>query len=98
MISIAVDVLATYRLTRLITRDAITEPLRIKVKRAAMRADVEDGVAAKIETLLSCPWCVSWWVGVGVVAARRLAPEAWEPVAEALALSAATGLIAENFG
>lgn len=90
------DALAAYRLTRLVTKDTITEGLRFKVQRAAMNADVEDGIAAKLQTLTSCAWCVSWWCALGVVAVRKLAPDLWEPVAKALAFSAVTGLIAEN--
>lgn len=95
MNTLAVDALSVFRLTRLVTGDKITEPLRDQLHRAAWRAD-SIPVAKKIETLVSCPWCVSWWIAVMVVSARRLAPSMWDPVARALAFSAATGLIAEN--
>lgn len=94
--TLAVDALATYRLTRLIVQDDITAPLRERVRHAAMRSVDSPGIAAKVNTLLSCPWCVGMWVSFGVVAARRLAPAAWTPVAAALAFSAVTGVIAEN--
>lgn len=93
---LVVDALASYRLTRLIVEDKITDGIREKVRHAAMRSVDSPGTAAKINTLLSCPWCVGWWVACGVVVARKVAPRIWEPVATALALSATTGIIAEN--
>lgn len=79
------DALACYRLTRLATRDLITEPLRREAKAVPF-----------LGALLECAWCCSAWSAFGVVVFRRLAPKAWEPVAQALAFSAVTGLIAEN--
>ena len=93
---LVVDALASYRITRLIVEDDITAPLREKVRHAAMRSVDSPGVAAKVNTLLSCPWCVGWWVACGVVAARKVTPRVWEPVATAFAFSAVTGIIAEN--
>jgi len=93
---VSIDALATYRLTRLIVEDEITAPIRDRVRHAAMRSVDSPGVAAKVNTLLSCPWCVGWWVSCGVVVARRVAPRAWSPVAAALAFSAVTGILASN--
>lgn len=53
-----------------------------------------DSDPPKLAFLVTCPWCAGMWVALGVVAARRLLPRAWEPLAEALALSAAAGIIA----
>lgn len=50
----------------------------------------------KLAYLVTCPWCSGAYVAAAVVVARRLVPRLWSPVAEALALSAAAGLIAEN--
>lgn len=83
---LVVDALAAYRLTRLVTRDKITAPLR------APLVD-RPGLAGE---LVSCEWCVGVWASFGVVALRRLVPGAWAPVADALALAAVVGLIAEN--
>lgn len=90
-LAFAVDSLATFRLTRLAVEDEITSPLREAVWK---RYDVSD---TKIGYFLTCPWCVSIWVGAGVVVARRVAPAAWEPVAAILAGSAVTGMIASRF-
>lgn len=115
----AVDALAAWRLTILVTRDAITDPIRSYVEDRAAEPDDEDIVVAIewgpdvfrdrlripsgrrrrwewLATLLACPWCVSVWVGFGVVAARRIVPRLWDPVARALALSmlASAGAVA----
>jgi Protein of unknown function (DUF1360) len=51
------------RLTRLVTVDSITDPIRTKTEAA-----VKDKASRKIwhwfDDLINCPWCVSIWVGV----------------------------------
>lgn len=112
-----VDALAAYRLTRLVTRDKITEPLRehtlariyagrydardadgkvIEFDSWADRVGWDRDAAPKRATLLLCPWCVGVWVGFGVMIARRVTPRLWSPVARALALGAAAGLVEIN--
>jgi len=90
VLTFAVDALTTFRLTRLIVEDEIAAPIREAVWK---RYDVSD---SKIGYLLTCPWCVSFWVGAGVVAARYVAPGPWDPVARVLAMSAVTGVIASR--
>lgn len=108
--ALLVDAVAAYRLTKLVTDDVITAPIRDRIVEAAYeRAGVTiertsgetwsdvaigDENAPKIATLVTCRWCAGVWIGAGVVAARRLAPRAWQPVAEALSLAAAAALIA----
>lgn len=53
-----------------------------------------DPDAPKLATLATCRWCSSVWIALGVVAARRLFPRAWPPLAEALAFSAGAALLA----
>lgn len=55
-----------------------------------------DSDPPKLAVLVTCPWCASFWLGLLVVAFRRLVPRAWGPLADALAFSAAAGLVAEN--
>ena len=50
------------RLTRLITKDSITQPIRDRIERRMVRAEMR-GVWNKIDDLVNCPWCVSIWVG-----------------------------------
>jgi hypothetical protein len=89
-VDLAVDALATFRLTRLLVEDEIAEPIR---RRVWKRFDPQE---TKVGYLFTCPWCVSIWVGAAVVAARRVAPGPWGVGSTALALSAVTGLIATN--
>lgn len=118
------DALAAYRITRLVTKDTITEDLRGRVVRWAYRragprvyemaADLLKGTPGldpqrasdwpeivevddeppKLATLVTCPYCVGVYVGFAVLAARRLAPDAWRATSEALALAAGAALIA----
>jgi hypothetical protein len=108
-LALAVDALATYRLTRLATADVISEPFRRSVVGRLLGWDEEQMVASvptaqeavdaedsppSLARLLTCRWCAGVWIAGGVVAARRLAPGAWEPVARGLALSAGAALLA----
>lgn len=80
-------ILTTYRLTRLVTADVFPfEPLRQKV----------EGSGTKFEYLLSCPFCVSVWVGGFLAGGQLLAGDAWgwQVFIGAMALSATTCLLA----
>lgn len=90
MIRQATDALACYRLTKLVLDDRITQPLR---ERWFARHPPE---STALGYLATCPWCLSLWAGLGIVGARRLAPRAWSPLADVLAMSAVTGLLAER--
>lgn len=91
MLEDIVDALATHRLTKLVIDDKITEDLREKVYDKYGQPDEH-----KVSYFITCPWCVSTWVGIGVVAARTIAPRAWRPLSYALAFSSITGLIEER--
>jgi hypothetical protein len=84
---LVVDALATYRLAVLLVNDGITQPLR-------------DWVIARdrlwLTELSTCIWCLSIWIGAGVVALTRFIPGAWQYAAMALALSGAAGFLAEH--
>ena len=81
--NLATDALAAYRLTRLVTRDWITDGIRSRA-----RAALGDGTA----DFLACPWCVGVWVAAAVTAARALLPEAWQWPARGLSAAAIVGL------
>jgi hypothetical protein len=90
---LVVDALATYRLTRLVQREAFP-PVK------AVRDYLNDGLVkegtAWDELLNNCPWCCSFWVGVTVRIVRASFPRAWRVVGYALAASAVSGLVAER--
>lgn len=81
--------LAVARLTGLITEDKITEPVRIRV----LDRLEED---SKLAYLMTCPWCVS--IYLGVLAAPLLWWHSDNPAvmipATVLALSQAVGMTA----
>lgn len=81
-LDLATDALAAFRLTRLVTRDDITEPLRHRViARVGSDSLIAEG--------LTCDWCV----GVYAAFVIRLLPR-W--VRRGLATAALVGLIAER--
>lgn len=86
-----VDVLALYRLTRLVTRDEILRPARERLLDVA-----ETRRWARGAYLLECPWCVSPWLAAGVLLARSSAPLPWHLLALVLALSAVAGVLSER--
>lgn len=80
----ATDALAVSRLVRLAQQDEI--PV------GNLRERLIDRYGDQTWTgLLVCPYCLSVWVGAGVVLARYLFPRAWPWIARVLALSEATG-------
>lgn len=106
-VDLLVDAAATYRLTRLVSRDALTQGLRDRVMAYEHRADrdvvahrhrygAEIGDLGPLSYFVGCPWCVSVWVGLGVAVARRVVPAGWGLVAAGLAASAATGWLSER--
>lgn len=81
-----VAALACYRATRLVTGDAISEPIR----------EWADARGPRIGYLASCDWCLSVWVSIpiGVAVVWHVEqPVVWF-VLVALALSAVTGVLA----
>ncbi len=50
--------LAAARLTRLVTEDTITEPLRVWASDRPF-----------LYELITCPWCIGFWISLGCVAA-----------------------------
>ncbi len=106
---VAVDLLATHRLVRLVTADVVTQPLRDALVCHAYRRQGDTGQvpatgwadyaeqdpdAPKVATLITCRWCTGIYVAAAVVAARRLLPGPWGYVARALAASSVAALLA----
>lgn len=88
---------ATYRLSRLISKDAITSPLRARwtrfVEPAGPGEVVEevrrDGAGHATGELLTCPFCLGQWVATGLVFAYVIRPTQTRWVAATL--TAVTG-------
>jgi len=80
-----VAALATYRVTRLVTADKITEPLRVFAQRRQWTG-----------YLAQCDWCLSIWVAPGPALCVVLWPDNRAVLVGllALAFSAVTGLVA----
>lgn len=83
---------AIARLTRLITRDVLLQPLRDW-------ADRRWGEASRPAYLLSCTWCASIWVAFPVVVSAALwgGTAVWQVIAAALTASYLVSLIALHF-
>ena len=95
-LDLLVDVLAVARITRLMTEDRVPLAwLRDRVKREAWKRH-DSSRAAHDEPyaveLFECPWCMSMWVGAGVLIARNV--PGWRPLARVLAASYVTGFLA----
>jgi hypothetical protein len=87
--------LATQHLSRLVTKDSITSPLRAPFTRflgPAGEGEVNEevigtGLRHAIGELLTCPYCIGQWVASGLVAGLVATPEAAEAFATACALA-----------
>jgi len=73
---------ATHKLSRIITKDAVASPLRAPFTRyvgPAGPGEVTEevrahGVRHTVGELLTCPFCLSPWVGTALLAGLTLAP------------------------
>lgn len=77
--SLVLAAVATMRLTRLVTKDYLTETPRRWVQRRAPE---------KIGYLFGCPWCASFWLAVPVAGLTVWRPRSRLLLAACLALTA----------
>lgn len=91
VIDLAVDALAAYRLTRLITTDTFP-PIKAVRDRVVSAHEIEGDPDAWAE-LVQCPWCSGMYVAFAVVLLRLRMPGLWGWVAKALATSAVVGMV-----
>jgi hypothetical protein len=82
-------VLASYRLTRLLTTDVILEPLREKVWK-------KFPISSKIGYLFTCDWCMSIWAAALILLLFLALPLVAYVVSLILSTSAIVGLIASR--
>lgn len=99
---LVVDLLAAYRLTRLVVDDTFPPVKwlrdRIVAAHTTVVANPGGGTVDKpgaLAELVQCPWCAGFWVSVLVVAAHWAVPEIWLPVSLVLALSAGVGIVSQ---
>ena len=85
--SVVLVALAAYRITRLIIRDVITEPLR---ERTIYRINPR----SKWRELFRCFWCMSVYVGIAAALALWLWPGVTPWLALPFAFSTVVGAIA----
>lgn len=83
------EVLAGYRILRLIQIDDITRPYREATHRFMTRHQRLKGW----RPLLECPWCLGMWVAFGVAAANAYGGELWQSMAKILSLSLVIGFL-----
>ncbi len=84
LLTVIVLILAAFRLTRLVVGDKFFEGLRTRT------------VGSKLGYLLTCPFCMSVWVGAGLATGQGLVGETlvWQVFIGALALSAVICILA----
>ncbi|WP_328343602.1 DUF1360 domain-containing protein [Micromonospora sp. NBC_00421] len=94
---------ATHKLSRLLSKDAVTSPLRAPFTRydhpigsgEVMEQVRDQGSATRhaIGELLSCPFCLAVWVATGLTGGLVLAPRLTRLVATALTAVAASDFL-----
>jgi hypothetical protein len=86
-LAVAVLTLAVHRLTRMGLLD--TMPFGALRNRLIKR-----NPSGHLAELLTCPWCLGWWMSAAVVlAACTLPRRVWQPIAVALAVSSVAALL-----
>lgn len=101
---LALDALAVARLTRLAIADAITQPLRARLlgsRPGTTRTIGGERVMVvkrpRLAAFLACPYCISFYIAIGVTLLQALAPQVCLPIAAVLSFSLIAGLIGERF-
>jgi hypothetical protein len=95
-----VDALAVYRLTRLATRDTITEQLRETIEQEIGTLTeariIKPQTQEKLVYLMGCDWCMSIWVATTALLLKRYVPDIWRKISYVAAASAVAGTLANN--
>lgn len=91
LLHLTVIVLGTARITRLITTDTIAEPL---IDRLVFGIGRRNPTAGEwVNSLLTCPWCIGWWLSVAVVLTYAQTPTVTTWLLAPWALSYAVGTL-----
>lgn len=99
---------ATHKLSRLLTKDAVTSPLRApftRYREPVGHAEVAEEVRARhgstghaVGELLSCPFCIAMWVATLFTGGLVLAPRATRLVATGLTAVAVSDFLQLAYG
>ncbi|MCF3179126.1 DUF1360 domain-containing protein [Streptomyces polychromogenes] len=98
---VVLNAVATHQLSRLITKDPVTSPLRAPFTRfegtsgpAELKEEVRGTGARKaLGELLTCPFCTGLWVATGITAGTLLAPRPTRLATATLAALAAADFL-----
>ncbi len=98
---LALGAVATFKLSRLITRSAVASPLRAPFTGEAEPAgpaevieEVEgSGIRRAVGELLTCPFCLGHWIATGFCLGLVYAPEATRTVGAVLCIEAGADLL-----
>lgn len=98
---LALATLATHKLSRTLSRDSVTSPLRAPFARfegpaapGEVKEDVvASGVGKSIGELVTCPFCMDQWVATGFITGLAVAPRLTRYVASIFAVRAGADLI-----
>jgi hypothetical protein len=94
-VTLIVGALAVHRLTRLITEDEITDPIRERLNPVVVNGPRGiERESSRLGYLVRCPWCVSPYVAAGWAALTVAAPAVAATAGAVLAWSSVTGLLA----
>jgi hypothetical protein len=85
-VTLVILALAAYRLTHLVTTDAIADGFRTRVWK-------KFPPTTKIGYLITCNWCTGFWASIFVVIFWLTLPQAAFVVSLVLAISALVGLL-----
>lgn len=92
---------ASYRLSRIITKERVAAPLRSPVTKQSFddsgltnqEQPRGEGAERVLGELVTCPFCVGSWVAAGFTYSLVLAPRHTRFIAGILAVDAASGLL-----
>lgn len=85
ILSLLLDIIAVYRITKLIIDDEILHEFREKVW------EKYPPESTKIGYLITCPWCTSIWAGIVIFTLRKIDPNFTDYLSSILTASAVTG-------
>ena len=99
---LALLAVATHKMSRTLSKDSVTSPLRAPFTRFQGPADspgevqeevVGSGVRKSLGELLTCPFCLDQWVATGFVAGMVAAPRTTRMIASTFAIRAGADLL-----